>query len=136
MDVDGAAYRLGRNRCIGVERQLKECPRYQNLVKRPYKNCKNKVVVNCDNDGMQFVIMVETQSTFNIMYFLKILIYDIAPSTRKCLNGALHDNKTDNILYICVSGVWRPMCSYFWGHTQATVACRQLNPERDIFSEQ
>ena len=54
---------------------------------------------------------------------------------RQCLNGELKNNETNNILYICVSGVWRPICSYFWGHTQATVACRQLNPGKTVFSE-
>ena len=59
----------------------------------------------------------------------------LPPATpiRQCLNGELSTNQTNNILYICVSGHWRPICSYFWGQVQATVACRQLNP-KNIFT--
>ena len=34
-----------------------------------------------------------------------------------------------NVLYLCVSGQWRKLCSNLWGNLQAAVACRQLSQE-------
>ena len=54
-----------------------------------------------------------------------------------CKNGDLQkSNITDNnILYICVAGKWRTLCPKLWGPAQATVACRQLNPERVVIGK-
>ena len=54
---------------------------------------------------------------------------------RMCKNGDLiqKGNIADgSILYICVAGVWKTLCPKLWGPTQATVACRQLNPEKVV----
>ena len=54
-----------------------------------------------------------------------------------CQNGELHRNNTTNALHFCFNGGWRTLCynEYLWGPTQATVACRELNPGRMVTSK-
>ena len=50
-----------------------------------------------------------------------------AGTRQSCLNGELTKGNTDiNTLYLCVSGVWKKLCSSLWGTQQKAVACRQL----------
>ena len=51
-----------------------------------------------------------------------------------CQNGELQRDDATNALYICINGGWRTLCynEYFWGPTQATVACRELNPGKTV----
>ena len=54
-----------------------------------------------------------------------------------CQNGELQMDNITNALYICFNGDWRTLCynEYFWGPTQATVACRELNPGKMVTSK-
>ena len=54
-----------------------------------------------------------------------------------CQNGELQRDSTNNALYICIYGDWRTLCynEYLWGPTQATVACRELNPGKTVVSK-
>ena len=71
--------------------------------------------------------------TYLIILCVFYLHYAVA--NRECDNGQLHTNSTTNILYICVNGTWKTLCPRLWGPSQATVACRQLNPGRTVISE-
>ena len=41
------AYRLGNIECTGVEKKLRECPRYLQLEKH---TCNNQVTVKCNSE--------------------------------------------------------------------------------------
>ena len=66
---------------------------------------------------------------------MHVLYLHYAVASRECDNGQLRISNTTNILYICVNGIWRTLCPSLWKPAQATVACRQLNPERTVISE-
>lgn len=43
-----------------------------------------------------------------------------------CSNGDLSQVGNKEVLQICISGLWRRLCSKFWSIEQTNVACRQL----------
>ena len=53
-----SAYRLGNTPCIGVERRLKDCSRYQNIKNN--QNCDNRVGVYCNNNGLLYNLLTRS----------------------------------------------------------------------------
>ena len=120
--------------CVGVEKRLIDCPRDYPLS---YYTCPNKVQVNCSDSDTGSPCMIRPCMyqllLANNMYILHL--HNYADANRECDNGQLRTNRTTNILYICVNGTWKTLCPRLWGPSQATVACRQLNPGRTVISE-
>ena len=111
------AYRMINRGCTGVEKKLIERPRYLQVNKN---TCNSKVTVKCNSEFDCYKIL----AFFLIVSFCTLAA---AGTRQSCLNGELTKGNTDiNTLYLCVSGVWKKLCSSLWGTQQKAVACRQL----------
>ena len=71
-----------------------------------------------------------------IVFLLQFSLSNVYKATADlCQNGDLMRNETNNILYICVTNRWSVLCPRLWTPAQATVACRQLHPNKTVISK-
>ena len=114
---------LTRISCLRVERRLVECRHGQldNIM-----NCNTRVGAYCTE--------CKLTAGLNNWILVKVYTFHVKDGKFTCQNGELQRDNTNNALYICINGNWKTLCynEYLWGPTQATVACRELNPGKII----